>query len=148
MSYIAYADDLLVLSRTKSILALSVQRISMMFRDVGLFLNFDKCEYLVFNPKSSAHNLSCGSSVIRNVTSLRWLGISICSTLTFLRLQVLRDVKEKLKIGYTNIEPNRGKYSRQALAKMYSTYCDHSVLFLSGMYLLLNKNDLQQIRIA
>ena len=148
VSYIAYADDLLVLSRTKSILALSVQRISMMFRDVGLFLNFDKCEYLVFNPKSSAHNLSCGSSVIRNVASLRWLGISICSTLTFLRLQVLRDVKEKLKIGYAKIVPNRGKYSRRALAKMYSTYCDHSVLFLSGMYSLLNKNDLRQIRIA
>jgi hypothetical protein len=79
VSYIAYVDDVLVLSRTKSILALSVQRISMMFRDVGLFLNYNKCEYLVFNPKSSAHNLSCGSSVIRNVTSLSWLGISICA---------------------------------------------------------------------
>ena len=41
VSYIAYADFLLVLSRTKSIFALSVQLISMMFRDVGLFLNVD-----------------------------------------------------------------------------------------------------------
>jgi hypothetical protein len=65
-----------------------------------------------------------------------------------LRLQVLREVKEKLKIGYVKIVPNHGKYSHRALAKMYSTYYDHSVLFLSGMYSLLNKNDLHQIRIT
>ena len=60
VSYIAYANDLLVLNRTKSILALSVQRISLMFRDIGLFFNV-KCEYLVFNPKSAARNLFYGS---------------------------------------------------------------------------------------
>ena len=87
----------------------------------------------------------CGSSVIRNVTSLRWLGISICSTLACLRLKVLRDVTEKLKIGYAKIVPNRGKYSRRALAKLHS---DHSVLFLSGMYSLLNKNHFRRIRIG
>ena len=74
VSYIAYVDILRVLSRINSILALSVQRFSIMFRNVGLFLNADNCEYLVFNRKSSAHNLSCGSLVVHNVASLGGYG--------------------------------------------------------------------------
>ena len=47
VSYITYADDLPVLRRIESILALSVQHISMMFGNVDLSLNIDKCEYIV-----------------------------------------------------------------------------------------------------
>ena len=63
----------------------------------------------------------------------------------FLRLQFHRDVTEELNTGHAKIVPNRGKYSRRALAKIHSTYCDHSVLFISGMFSLLN---LRQMCIA
>ena len=67
-SNIAFVDDLLVLSWTKSILVLSVQCISVMFWNVCLSLKVDKCERLVFNPKSSTHNSFSSFSVIRKFT--------------------------------------------------------------------------------
>jgi len=60
-----------------------------------------------------------------------------------------RNIWPRIEIAYlhpSKFVPNRAKYSRRAIAKMYSTYCDHSVFFLSGMYSLLNKNHLRQIR--
>ena len=49
-------------------------------------------------------------------------------------------------MGYSKIVANRGKYNRGALGRLYATLCDHSVLCLSGLYPLLKKKDLNQIR--
>ena len=59
VSYIAYADDILLLSRSRSSLSNSVSSISKHFQSVGLSLNIDKCEYLVFNAKSMPICLPC-----------------------------------------------------------------------------------------
>ena len=49
-------------------------------------------------------------------------------------------------MGYSKIVANRGKYNRRALGRLYATFCDQSVLYLSGLYPLLKKNDVNQIR--
>ena len=50
-----------------------------------------------------------------------------------------------VQIGYSKIVANQGKYNRRALGRLYATFCDHSVLYLSGLYPLLKK-DVYQIR--
>ena len=57
ISYLAYADDLLLISQTESGLALSVKSVTSAFRDIGLYLNIDKCEFLVFNGNNCSESL-------------------------------------------------------------------------------------------
>ena len=147
LSYIAYADDLLLISRSKFTLAKSTQFVSKLLEKIGLVLNAEKCEYLVFNAKNPSSDLSCSSFSVKLAPALRWLGISICSSISAIRASALADIKNKLKAGYAKIVPNRGRHSRKALAKLYSTYCDHSILFLSGLRPFFNNNDMQDIRV-
>jgi hypothetical protein len=48
VSYLAYADDLLLISRTKTGLANMVSRVATSFLDIGLSLNVDKCKISFF----------------------------------------------------------------------------------------------------
>ena len=57
------------------------------------------------------------------------------------------DISKKIQIGYAKIAANKGKYNRRALAKLNSTFCDHSVLYASGPFPLLNNGNLKRIRI-
>ena len=49
-------------------------------------------------------------------------------------------------MGYSKIVANQGKYNRHALGRLYATFCGQSVLYLSGLYPLLKKNDVNQIQ--
>lgn len=147
VSYIAYADDILLISRTKSSLISSTKLITSLLNEIGLAVNPQKCNYLVFNAKYQYNDLNCGFFTIGRVFSFRWLGINICSLLSAFRSSAITDVKNKLRAGYGKIVPNRGKYSRRALAKLYSSFCDHSILFLCGLYSLFRSDDLRNFRV-
>ena len=72
VSYLAYADDILLISRTKSGLSASVRSISTAFSNAGLTLNADKCEFLHFGPSpNQSSRLNCSEFSIPCVTSLR-----------------------------------------------------------------------------
>ena len=94
---------------------------------------------------------TCRYFSVKLVYSIRWRfrfdGISICSSLSTFWSCGLNDIKSKLKIGYAKIVPNRGRFSRKALSRLYSTYCDHSILFLSSFRPFFNSQDLQNIRV-
>ena len=106
LSHIAYADDLLLISRTKSSLIKLTQLVSKFFEEIGLKLNTEKYEYLVFNAKHQSSDLGCGYFSVKLVSSIRWFSISICSSLSAFRSCGLNDIKSKLKIGYVKIIPN------------------------------------------
>ena len=120
--HIAYVDDLLVVNWSKFTWIKSVLLVSRLYGEIGLRLNIDKCEYLVFNSKSSTKPLDCGLFSVKCVESFRWLGINICKSLTLLRFRALSGIKEKLKWGYAKIVPNRRRYNKKALAKLYSSF--------------------------
>ena len=101
---------------------------------IGLSLNIANCEYLSFNDKFGTGGLNCRLFIIPRVSSLRWLGISICDSVSALRRKTVSDIKDNLKMGYAKIVANRGRYNRRGLAKFYSTFCDHAILFVSGVY--------------
>ena len=56
-------------------------------------------------------------------------------------------ISDKLRLGYSEIVVNRGHYRRRALTRLYSNFCDHSVLFCSGIRPLMLTGDLKRIRI-
>ena len=64
-----------------------------------------------------------------------------------LRSRAVKDISDKLRLGYSKIVANRGHYRRRALTRLYSNFCDHSVLFCSGIMPLLLTGDLKRIRI-
>ena len=49
VSYLAYADDLLLISRPKKGFSKMVSIVSDAFSDIGLSINIDKCEFLPYN---------------------------------------------------------------------------------------------------
>ena len=63
ISYVTHADDILLISRTRSGLVHSVDLVSRLFSNIGLTLNVAKYEYLAFNVKLPATVLAlpCGS---------------------------------------------------------------------------------------
>ena len=115
-----------------------VNKVSYSFTKISLSLNISKCEYLSFNSPSPPKPLS---SKIFHVDSMRWLGITLTKNLKTFRSRSFRDAKTKIQIGYSKIVANRGKYNHIALEKLYSSFSDHSVLYLSKLYpILWNKN--------
>ena len=145
--YIAYADDILLLSRSRSSLSNSVSSISKHFQSVGVSFNIDKCELLAFNANPIPTCLPCSNFSVRCVSELWWLGIQICSKLFTFRTNIVQDGKEKLKMGNGKILANRGHCSRKALALLHSSFCDHSILFLSGTSPIMKKKDLAEVDI-
>ena len=138
ISYLAYADDILLMSRTEKRLSLSVSTVASKPHAIGLSLNLSKCKYLSFNSNITTP-LICGSFSIPSVSSFRWLGINVSKTLKSLRTLTVADYKKKIQLSYSKIVANRGRYNRKSLAKLYSVFTDHSVLFLSGIYPIFHK---------
>ena len=145
ISYLAYADDILLISRTKKGLSLSVSTVASKLHAIGLSLNLSKCEYLSLNSNITTP-LICGSFSIPSVSSFRWLGINVSKTLKSLQTLTVADCKKKIQLSYYKIVANRGRYNRKSLAKLYSVFTDHSVLFLSGIYPIFHKKNISSIR--
>ena len=138
ISYLAYADDILLISRTKKGLSLSVSTVASKLYAIGLSLNLSKCEYLSFNSNITTP-LICGSFSIPSVSTFRWLGINVSKTLKSLWTLTAADCKKKIQLSYSKIFANRGRYNRKSLGKLYLVFTDHSVLFLSGIYPVFHK---------
>ena len=73
----------------------------------------------------------------------RFIGlvITFCDSMNALRSRAVKDISDKLRLGYSKIV-----YRRRALTRLYSNFCDHSVLFCSGIRPLLLTGDLKRIR--
>ena len=143
VSYIAYADDILLISRSKFSLSKMVDNVRKGFLDMELNLNIEKCEYLCYNGNATKSPLNWNYASIRSVDSLRWLGITLCNNMFCFRQSAVRDACTKIRCGYSKIVANRSKYNRKALVSLYSVFCDHAI---SGIYILLRKNDLSKLR--
>ena len=135
-SYLAYADDLLLISRSKKGLSQMVFIVFDAFSDIALSLNIDKCKFLPYNC-TTATPLHCNNFTIPLVDCIRWLGISITNNISSLRQPTVCDISKKIQIGYAKIVANRGKYNRRGLAKLFSTFCDYSVLYASLSHFLI-----------
>ena len=71
ISHVAYADDVLLPSRTKHSLITNLYRLSAALSTVGLSVNASKCEFLCFGSPPSASPLCLGSSTIPCSASMK-----------------------------------------------------------------------------
>jgi len=109
-SYLAYADNFLLISQTESGLARSVKSVTSAFRDIGLYRNIDKCEFIVFNGNNCSESPYCDGFSIPRVKSFRWFGITVCDSMNALRSRAVKDISDKLRLGYSKIVANHGHY--------------------------------------
>ena len=85
VSYLAYADDLLLLCKSKQGLSFMVSKVLRLFSNIGLSLNVEKCEFLVFNgPTPSDAPLACRGFSIPFVSAFGWSGITITNSISCL----------------------------------------------------------------
>ena len=103
ISYLAYADDLLLISQTESGLAHLVKSVTSSFCDISLYLNIDKCEFLVFNGNNCSESLCCGAFDISRVKSFCWLCITVCNSMNALQSCAVKDISGKLRLSYSRL---------------------------------------------
>ena len=91
-----------------------------------MFVCFNS-EYLCFYVLTPAHHHPAWmfSFHFSYCFSLKWLGISIRSSIVSIRNKLVDDSRKKIQAGYLKIEANRGKFNRKALRKLHLTFCDH-----------------------
>ena len=132
VSYLAYADDVLLVSSFRAGLSHSVSRISDQFRRIGLMLNVDKCEYISFNSSASLP-LNCGFFSIPCVSSFRWLGLHITNNLKTLRaLTVSNAKKKKIRLDIQKLLQIEGG----TIEKRLGNYILHFAIILFFFYLV------------
>ena len=51
-----------------------------------------------------------------------------------------------MRVGYENISPNRGRYNRKGLCRLYSSFGAPAVFYRYGFAFLLLKKDTKKIR--
>ena len=107
ISHIAYADDVLLLSRTKHSLITKFDRLSTALSRVGLSVNASKCEFLCFGSPPPALPLCLGSSTIPCSASIKWLGLPFSTSLSSTCLAITSSVLKSMRVGYGKISPNR-----------------------------------------
>ena len=136
-----------MISQTESGLVRLVKSVTSAFRNIGLYLNIDKCKFLVFNGNNCSESLYCGGFSIPRVKSLLWLSITVWDFMNALRSCAVKDISDKLRLDYSKIVANCGHYRRWALTRLHSNFCDHFLIFCTGIRPLLLTTNLRRIRI-
>ena len=111
ISHVAYADDVLLLSRTKNSLITNFYRLSAALSTVGLSVNASKCEFLCLGSSPPASPLCLGSSTIPCSASIKRLGLSFSTSLSSTCSAITSSVLKSMRVGYAKISPNRGRYN-------------------------------------
>jgi len=123
VSYLAYAEDLSLLCKNKQDLSFMVSKVSRLISKIGLSLNVEKCEFLVFNrPTFSSAPLACRSFSIPFIPAFWWLVITVTNSISCLRQCTVHGVQKKIQMGYSKRVANRGKYNTRLLGRLYATF--------------------------
>jgi hypothetical protein len=73
------------------------------------------------------------------------LGITVTKSISSLHQHTVHDVKKEIQIGFSKIAADRGKYHRRELGRLHSTFCNNTVLYLSGLPVL-KKKDVKHVQ--
>ena len=145
LSYLAYADDVLLVSRSKADLQESLNWLLSDFQSIGLSINIDKCEFLSFKA-SQSDSVTLGYHVVSTVSELRYLGIMIAETIIKTRQAIVKQTTKAIKCAYASVVPNRGRYSRKSLASIYCSVCLPHITYLAGASHMLSVRDTENIK--
>ena len=137
LSLISYADDLLMLSFSLSLLQDNLDKLVSGYRAIGLQVNGKKTEFLVFNSTkrdAPEPTVSVDSATIAPSSSLKYLGLLYGRDKKATRILCLDTLMSNLRISYAKLAPLKYSYNRQILARLYRAVALPHILYLSPVW--------------
>ena len=137
LSLISYADDLLMLSFSLSVLQDNLDELVSGYSAIGLQVNGQKTEFLVFSSskqEAPAPTVSVDGAIIAPSSSLKYLGLRYGRDKKTTRTLCLDTLVSNLRVSYAKLAPLKYSYNRQILARMYRTVAVPHVLYLSPLW--------------
>jgi hypothetical protein len=64
-----------------------------------------------------------GTMLLKCFSKLKWLGITFSDTLSTTCSSLVASSLQCIRFSYGKISPNRGRYSRRCLCKLYHSFC-------------------------
>ena len=147
-SYVAYADDVLLVARTRRGLLSNFTILTNELSKIELSVNLSKYEFICFNRPYAVAPLVAGNAVLPRSSLVRWLGLCFGPTLSTTCSSLVNQAVKNLRVAYGKISPNKSRYNRNDLCMIYNAYSAHVLLFLSGMAHLFRKKNRQTLRAA
>ena len=151
LSYIAYADDIILLSRSKSSLVSNFNILINCLKGLGLSISFEKCQFFVVNclEDNARATLDCGNGVIfQSSPIVTYLGLPYAASKRNFKTVLVQHVQMKLRKAFGLLIRFRGLYRRDVLGRMYSAVTLPHVLFRSLLFRNFRPSDLSPIKVS
>jgi hypothetical protein len=82
VSHNAYADDVLLVSHTRSELPKNLHVLTNVLGKIGLFVIAYKCEFLRYNISNPARHFHVVTMLLESLSKIHWLGVTFSITLS------------------------------------------------------------------
>ena len=135
----AYADDIIIISRTKQALIETYNNLKEQSMKFGLLINEKKTKFLKCSTKQEVlEDLNIDNTKLQQVSNFKYLGSTVNSNNT-----VEEEIRERILLGnkayYANLQLFKSKLiSKQAKLKLYCTLIRPVVTYASETWVLKN----------
>jgi hypothetical protein len=147
LSYITYADDVLLLSRRRRSLIEFFSYLSRILVPLDCQLTILNVS-LFFNNRYHVSTLDLDNASFPSSNSVNWLGILFGFSLSSFCLILINRAVNNLRVAYRKNSPNNGRFNWNGLFSLYHSFSYSVVLFLSGATYLFKKKHCCILRMA
>ena len=151
LSYIGYADDIILLSWSKSSLVSNFNILINCLKGLVLSISFEKCQFFVVNCLEDNFRLTldCGNGVIfQSSPIVTFSGLPYAALKRDFKPVLVQHVQMKLRKAFGLLIRFRGLYGRDVLGRMYSAVALPHVLFPSLLFRNFRPSDLSPIIVS
>ena len=149
LSSVEYADDVLLVARTRRGLLSNFTILTNELSKFGLSVNASKCKFICFNSPYAVALFVAGTAILPSSSLVSWLGLCIGPTLSTTFSSLVDQAVKNLRVVYGKISPNKVRYNCNGLCMIYNAYCAPLLFsFFSGMAHLFRKKNRHTLRVA
>ena len=144
-SILCYADDVFNISRPISGIEKCFLDICKNYSDIGLSLNAEKCDVLIFNEinttRSDNISIDLNGTEVKPCVKLKYLGLPIGKNLKKTRLLMLESMETKIRRAYGTIDISQFHLNSAHLARIYNSVVLPHILYLVPFYPIFSESD-------
>lgn len=131
VSFLAYADDIILLSRSKASLIKNFNSLSSLLNVRGLSISIKKCQYFPVNVNDRAE-LICDRNISFPVSdAVVYLGLPYSASARDSKSMLILHIQEKIRKAFGSIIRLRGVYRREILGSLFNAVALPHVLYPS-----------------
>lgn len=147
LSFISYADDLLLLSSTLRGLQENLRLLVTLYRRIGLRVNIEKTEFIVFSGTNSTNsNLVLDGIRIQQSQSLNYLGITYGQTPRSTRGLLAESVCKSIRSAYGKAVKCKWSFNRFIKSKLFNAVVSPAIWYISPLWEMLSLTERRKIR--